>query len=279
MQIQDHIIGVCSWSLQIQEMSKLTAALKSLGLSHFQLGLLELVMLDDRQRHAEMANLKSSGLSLTGTMMSFPGEDYSTIAAIHRTGGYLADDTWPLRKKLSESGARISAELGTKIFATHIGFVPARTTHGYEIMRRRIEEIAEICHRHSQTLLLETGQERAADLEHFLKSLSAPNVAVNFDPANMILYGAGDPIDAIHTLGPYIRHVHVKDATASDKPGEQWGAEVPFGSGEVGPEDFMEALHEVGYHGPLAIEREAGTTRQADVRKAIDVLKNAGTRK
>jgi len=279
MQIQNHTIAVCSWSLQIQEMSKLTAAVKSLGLSHLQLGILELVMLDDKQRHTEMAHLKSSGLSLTGTMMSFPGEDYSTIQAIHRTGGYLADDTWPLRKKLTESAAHVSAELGAKLLATHIGFVPSRTTHGYEIMRRRIEEIAEICHRHSQTLLLETGQERAADLEHFLKSLSAPNVAVNFDPANMILYGAGDPIEAIHTLGPYIRHVHVKDATASAKPGEKWGAEVPFGSGEVGPEDFLEALHEVGYHGPLAIEREAGTTRLADVRKATEVLKSAGTRK
>jgi sugar phosphate isomerase/epimerase len=233
-------------------------------------------MLDDKQRHSEMAHLKSSGLSLTGTMMSFPGEDYSTIAAIHRTGGYLADDTWPLRKRLTDTGARISAELGANIFATHIGFVPGRTTHGNEVMRRRIEEIAEICHRHGQTLLLETGQEKAVNLEEFLKSLSAPNVAVNFDPANMVLYGAGDPIEAIHTLGPYIRHVHVKDATASDRPGEEWGAEVPFGSGQVGPDEFLEALHEVGYHGPLAIEREAGTTRLADVRIAIEALQTAG---
>jgi sugar phosphate isomerase/epimerase len=278
MQIQNHTIGVCSWSLQIQEMSKLVDAVKSLGLAHLQLGLLEPVLLDEKARHVELGHLKSSGLGLTGTMMSFPGEDYTTIQAIHRTGGYLADDTWPLRKKLTETGAHVSAELGSKILATHIGFVPSPSSSGYEVMRRRVEEIAEICQRHGQTLLMETGQEKAADLEKFLKSLKATNVAVNFDPANMVLYGAGDPMEAIRILGPYVRHVHVKDATASTKPGQDWGAEVLFGTGVVNPAAFLEALHEVGYRGPLVIEREAGNSRMADVRTAIAALQKAGGR-
>jgi sugar phosphate isomerase/epimerase len=98
---------------------------------------------------------------------------------------------------------------------------------------------------------------------------------VNFDPANMILYGAGDPIEAIRTLGRHVRHVHVKDATASDRPGEAWGEEVAFGTGQVGPQRFLAALHRIDYRGPLAIEREAGNQRMADVRAAIEALQKA----
>ena len=75
----------------------------------------------------------------------------------------------------------------------------------------------------------------------FLNDLSAPNVGINFDPANMILYGAGDPIAAVATLGRHIRHVHAKDATPSDRPGEKWGEEVPFGKGDVNPAAFLKA--------------------------------------
>lgn len=125
------------------------------------------------------------------------------------------------------------------------------------------------------SLLLETGQESAHDLVEFLDDLVRPNVAVNFDPANMILYGAGDPIDAIQRLGSRIRHVHVKDAIASSKPGVEWGQEVVFGQGQVNPSAFLKALHSIGYTGPLVIEREAGENHAGDVREAIEALRAA----
>jgi sugar phosphate isomerase/epimerase len=108
-----------------------------------------------------------------------------------------------------------------------------------------------------------------------LNDVSAKNVHVNFDPANMILYGAGDPIEAVKILGRHIRHVHVKDAVLSRQPGVLWGEEVPFGSGQVGPARFLEAMKGVGYGGPLAVEREAGSARLADVGTAIESLRNA----
>jgi sugar phosphate isomerase/epimerase len=91
----------------------------------------------------------------------------------------------------------------------------------------------------------------------------------------MILYGAGDPIDAIRTLSRHIRHVHVKDGTASSRPGQEWGEEVPFGTGQVGPKQFLAALDRIDYRGPLAIEREAGSQRMADVKTAIESLRQA----
>ena len=275
MQIQGHDIGVCSWSLRPKDTAELVAGVKALGLSHMQLALAPLVMLDDKRKHGELGHLRQSGIKVTSTMMNFPGEDYSTIAHIHQTGGYLADETWPLRKQLTAAAAKLSAELGAKLLTTHIGFVPPKGDAGYAMMLGRIREITGLLSREGVTLSLETGQEKAEVLRAFLEDLQTDNVAVNFDPANMILYGAGDPIQAMDVLAKYIRSVHVKDATGSAKPGEEWGEEVPFGSGQVGPRRFLAALHKIGYRGPLSIEREAGENRAEDVAKAIEALKSA----
>jgi L-ribulose-5-phosphate 3-epimerase len=96
---------------------------------------------------------------------------------------------------------------------------------------------------------------------------------VNFDPANMLLYGSGDPIEALRLLVPFVKQVHVKDATKSPKPGV-WGEEVPVGTGEVNWKAFFKTLREGGFDGDLIIEREAGDNRVGDIRHAKDYLPN-----
>jgi L-ribulose-5-phosphate 3-epimerase len=275
--IGGHDIGVCSWSLQPRDTAQLVDLVKQLGLVHVQLALGPLLFLDDKRKHFELGQLRSAGVRLTAGMIAFPGEDYSSIATIRRSGGYEPDDQWPLRKRMSEQAAVLGAELGLKAITTHVGFVPRKGQPGYDKMLNRVREIARDFGSRRIELGMETGQESAQELLEFLNDLETPNVFVNFDPANMILYGAGDPIDAIRTLGGHIRHAHVKDGTASATPGEAWGEEVPFGKGEVGPERFLKALNHIGYRGPLAIEREAGSQRMADVRTAIESLKRVTT--
>ena len=276
MNLRGHDIGVCSWSLQPEGAAHLIELVKQLGLEHVQLALWPIVGLDDKRTYQELGHLKKSGLTFTAAAMGFPGEDYSTIDAIRRTGGYVPDDQWAVRKKLSAQAAQLAAELSIRKLSTHIGFVPPESDPTYGAIKDRVRRVAEVYKSHDIDLLLETGQERADELLAFLHDVQAPNVFINFDPANMILYGLGDPIEAIRTLGPLIRHVHVKDATASAKPGEKWGEEVPFGAGQVGPKRFLDALKAIGYTGPLAIEREAGNDRVGDVRKGIETLRSAG---
>src|SRR2546423_12127081 len=86
MQIHGHTIAVCSWSLQPTGMQDLVSKVKQLGLGHVQLALGELVFLDDKRKHQELGHLRSAGIQFIGGMLSFPGEDYSTIDAIRRTG-------------------------------------------------------------------------------------------------------------------------------------------------------------------------------------------------
>jgi sugar phosphate isomerase/epimerase len=272
MNIDGHDIGVCSWSLGEPNLAATIQRVRELGLEHMQLDVNPMLQLDKEQRRAVVEQVKQSGLHITSTMIGFEGEDYSTIAMIRKTGGYAPDAQWETRKKRTIAAADLTRELGVKLLSGHIGFVPPSNHESYPAMRKRLHEVSEVLGERGLDMAMETGQERASELLQFLNDLNCRNMYVNFDPANMILYGAGDPIEGVRILGRHIRHVHIKDAVGSDKPGVVWGKEVPFGSGQVGPKRFLAALKEVGFSGPLVIEREGGPTRIADVRAAIKAM-------
>ena len=276
MNIGGHDIGVCSWSLHPKDLSDLLAQIKEAGLSHVQLGLIPpLTVLDPARLAEQVAQIKSAGVTPVGGMIGFKGEDYASIARIKETGGFVPDTDWPARLIDIAQAGQIGKALGVPHISAHIGFVPhkAHDPARYAAIVARTREVADLFARDGMGLNLETGQEPAGELLAFLNEVARPTVGINFDPANMILYGAGDPIAAIRTLGPHIKSVHVKDGTASSNPGVEWGAEVPFGTGQVGADRFILALHDVGYRGPLCIEREAGTQRLTDVKYAVETLR------
>jgi sugar phosphate isomerase/epimerase len=118
---------------------------------------------------------------------------------------------------------------------------------------------------------LETGQETAAVLVQLLGRIDRPNVGVNLDPGNMLLYGVGNPVEAVRLLRQWIRQVHIKDARQARTPGE-WGDEVPVGTGEVDWAAFFEALDEGQVACDLVIEREAGGQRVTDIQAAREFV-------
>jgi len=138
-----------------------------------------------------------------------------------------------------------------------------------------VRRVADSAARHSQTFALETGQEPARVLLRFIEDVARPNIRINFDPANMILYGTGDPIEALDLLGPLVISVHCKDGDwpPRDRPGAL-GTERPLGQGSVGIERFIRKLRQIGYRGTLNIEREVEDHRQrlADIRMAVGLL-------
>lgn len=273
MQIGSHIVGVCSWSLQAADAAGLVSAVGEAGLRHVQLALAPLVSLDPAGRKTYFDTLRAGGITCLSGMAGFAGEDYTTIASIHRTGGFMPDAFWPARRKLAIDCGRLAAEEGMKHLSTHLGFVPQAGEARYALVRDRVADVAEQLWAMGVGLLFETGQENADTLLHLLQDLNQPGIGVNFDPANMLLYGSGDPVAAIGKLGRYIQQVHVKDATVSADPGQEWGDEVPFGQGEVPVLPFLRALQSIDYRGPLVIEREAGRERIADVRIAVETLR------
>ena len=119
---------------------------------------------------------------------------------------------------------------------------------------------------------LETGQEQADTLLGVLDELDRPDVGVNFDPANMVLYGMGDPVAALRRLAPRVAQCHIKDAVATETSGT-WGAEVPVGEGNVNWPAFFVVLRDAGLICDLMIEREAGGDRPGDIRLAHERVK------
>ena len=129
------------------------------------------------------------------------------------------------------------------------------------------------CQSNGQRLHLETGQETAEVLLQFISDMNRKNLAVNFDPANMILYGTSEPITALKMIGNHVKSVHCKDAKWSANPKVEWGEEVPLGQGDVGMKNFLQTLKEIGYIGPLTIEREiSGEQQIKDIAEAVHLL-------
>ena len=269
-------LAVCSWSLQPADPQELVAKLQATGIHRVQLALDPL-----REYPASWGGagrmFAQAGIKIVSGMFGCVGEDYSTLDSIRLTGGIVSDVTWAENLRNIHATATIAADLRLKLVTFHAGFVPHDSADsGYAKMLKRLTEVAEIFAAIKMTVALETGQETAADLAALLGALKRPNVGVNFDPANMLLYGKGDPIQAVRLLEPWIRQVHIKDATQTNVPGT-WGAEVPVGTGEVNWPAFFAALKEMNYRGDLVIEREAGTQRVADIRTAREVvLKSVG---
>jgi L-ribulose-5-phosphate 3-epimerase len=246
----------------ITEMAKLMA---DVGISHTHLALGPALEPNGRMY---LNAVKKQGWQLTATMIGFGQEDYSTLETIRQTGGIVPDNYWQQNKKRVLDAIELTASLGVEYLELHLGFVDdANTT-----LADRARYLADTAAQKGVTLLLETGQETAQTLIEFLEKLAHPALAVNFDPANMILYGKSKPIEAVKILGKWIRHVHAKDALRSPVAG-RWGTEVVWGGGHVGGEKFLKALKQTGFSGALSIEREAGASRFDDIRHAAELLK------
>ena len=129
-----------------------------------------------------------------------------------------------------------------------------------------------------QRLHLETGQEAAENLLAFLKDVGRDNIFINFDPANLILYGMGAPIESLKKVAKYVRSCYCKDALATTgTPGVDWGTEVPFGQGQVDAKLFLKTLKELGYEGPLTIEREIPEEperQKAEIGQALELIES-----
>jgi len=263
-------LAVCSWSLQPQNPQDLASKLDATGIRRVQLALDPLRDSPDWANAPEI--LRQGQISIISGMFGCVGEDYSTLESIRVTGGIAPDATWEQNWKNIQATAALAQKLGLKLVTFHAGFLPHDSADpAYPKMLRRLTEVADVFHAAGIVLGLETGQETATDLASLLSKLKRENVGVNFDPANMILYDKGNPIEAVRLLGPWIRQVHIKDANRTKVPGT-WGEEVPAGTGEVEWPAFFSALQELNFKGDLVIEREAGNQRVADIRTAREMI-------
>lgn len=205
-------------------------------------------------------------------------------------GGFAHAEKNEVQVARSKMILDLALEFGCNIVTTHIGVVPNdRNCEQYAVMQKPCRELAEYAKSLNAHFAVETGPEPAATLKMFLDDLGSDGVAVNFDPANLVMVAGDDPIQAVHTLGKYIVHTHAKDGKRlyDFDPADYYARreyykttkgpayqETPLGEGKVDFQAWLDALEAVGYNYFLTIEREAGETPEKDIKLAVDYLKN-----
>ena len=261
MAVEPLAIGVCSWSLQVTSVPELKGFLDRLGVDVVQIACGDPHHASWDEGDAMPATAKEAGFRMSGSMLGFPGEDYTTPQTIEKTGGFGDPATRPERLERFKWGLKRTRELGLSDMMLHAGFIPEVGDPGRKAFLDTLAQVADLAARDGVTVAFETGQESSALLRRTLDDLKAPNLKVNFDPANMLLYDKDDPLQAVEVLAPDIRSVHVKDANRPRQKGT-WGEEVPLGAGQTNTKLFVKTLKRVGYRGPLCIEREVGTQEE-----------------
>jgi len=268
-------LAVCSWSLQPNSPEELIDKLKQIGIPRVQLAL-DPIREQPKVWGGIGEQLRAAGFSIVSGMIGFVGEDYTTMESIHATGGVAPDETWDENWEDAPKAADIAAALGLRLVTFHAGFLPPDDKDpAYAKMHHRLDLIADVFAARNIDVAFETGQETAPVLVEFLQKLGRKSVGVNFDPANLLLYDHGNPIEAMRDLGAWLRQVHIKDATRTQTPGT-WGNEVVAGTGEVPWREFFATLQELNFTGYCCIEREAGNSRVEDIRAAKQLVEGLG---
>lgn len=274
MSIEPLAIGVCSWSLQVKSIPELKKLLGRLGVDVVQIACGDPHHASWEEGDGMPEAARAAGFRITGAMLGFPGEDYTTPQTIQKSGGFGNPADRKERLERFQWALERTKALSLSDLMLHAGFLPEPGDPDRKPFLDTLTKVSELAKARGLTIAFETGQETAELLRRTLDDLKCPNLKVNFDPANVILYDMGDPLKAVEILGPDIRSVHVKDAIRTKVKGT-WGEEVPLGKGQVNIKQFVKTLKKVGYRGPLCIEREVGNQEEriADLAHGIRYLK------
>ncbi len=218
---------------------------------------------------------EDAGIAITVVFAGFEGESYASIPVVRDTVGLVPPQTREARLRETFEISDWTKAMGCDALGMHIGFISEdRTSDLHRELVDVARQVCDYCTKNGQRFHLETGQETADGLLAFIEDVGRDNLAVNFDPANMILYGTGEPLPALRKIASHVKSVHCKDARWSDQPGETWGTEMPLGEGEVNIPEFISTLKDIGYRGPLTIEREVpGEQQKTDIRNAVELLR------
>ncbi|MBN9661171.1 MAG: sugar phosphate isomerase/epimerase [Acidobacteria bacterium] len=252
--LKDREVGIFFWA-EPDALATLRTV-KSCGVVSGQLAIDGTVQLTPETTAAWKAAIAAEDFHVFTVFAAYEGESYADIPTVVRTVGFMPADMRAARELRTRQVIDFAAALGVKSFGCHVGFIPHDPTHPeYIAVRDLVRRIADYAATFGMTYCLETGQEPADQLLAFFGDVDRSNVKINFDPANMILYGSGEPIAAFELLASHVISVHGKDGDWPDpaQPGSL-GTERILGEGSVNIPKFMATLREKGYNGPVCVE-------------------------
>jgi sugar phosphate isomerase/epimerase len=247
-------IGLFFWAEP--DPASVVANVKSTGVRIGQLAVDGSVTLDAAVTDAWKAVLAEGGLHIVTVFAAYEGESYADIPTVQQTVGFMPPATRPARETRTRAVIDFAAALGVKSFGCHVGYVPHDPSDpAYAEVRDVVRRIADYAASFGMTYCLETGQEPAEVLLRFFDDVARPNLRINFDPANMVLYGSGEPIEAFGVLAKHVASCHGKDGDwpPKDQP-DALGTERKLGEGSVNLPRFIATLRQLGYQGTIHVE-------------------------
>jgi L-ribulose-5-phosphate 3-epimerase len=249
------------------------AELKAMGMESCQL-----VSWNEEDFTDEMADrvnqaAKNHQVDITAFWCGWPGPKTWDFYDGQLTLGLVPAEYRYERLKTLLHGSDFARKMNIRDFVTHVGFLPENPYDpNYRGVIVALKHIVEKCRDNCQNFLFETGQETPVTLKRAIEDIGYDNVGINLDPANLIMYGKGNPIDALDVFGEYVLGIHGKDGNYPTD-GKNLGEEVPLGQGKVNYPKFIERLKEIGYAGDITIEREiSGEEQKKDILAAKELL-------
>jgi sugar phosphate isomerase/epimerase len=213
-------------------------------------------------------------IHMTSFWAGWPGPAAWDLLDGPYTLGLIPDDFRDLRKKTLKDAGDFAKKIGLPAIITHLGFIPESPKDQLFInVVKAVKEIAQYLKDIGLEFWFETGQETPVTMLRLIEQVGTGNLGINLDPANLILYGKGNPIDALDVFGKYVRNIHAKDAMYPTDP-MKLGEEVKVGTGRVRFPDFVKKLDEIGFTGEYIIEREiSGEQQRKDIEETIGYLR------
>ena len=254
------------------------AELKEMGVDSCQLVCWDRPTLqDDAMAEAINKGLEKYGIHATAFWCGWEGRRVWDFYEGQLTLGLIPSDYRVERLKMLMEGSDFAKKIQVTDLATHVGYMPENPYDPkYEEVLVACKAIVEKCKENGQNFLFETGQETPVTLKRAIqdieKAVGKGNVGINLDPANLIMYGKANPVDALEVFGEYVMGIHGKDGKYPTD-GHHLGDEVPLGQGKVNYPAFIAKLKEIGYQGDITIEREiSGEEQKKDIRMAKELL-------
>ncbi len=224
----------------------------------------------------KLLKMTKGKLEITSVWCGWSGPQVWNFIDGPDTLGLVPSSYRGIRLKELKTGADFAARLGVHDMATHVGFVPEQPCYPeYRGVVSVVRDIARYCKQRDLHFNFETGQETPVTLMRLFSDVGEDNLGINLDPANLIMYGRGNPIDALDIYGDKIRGIHVKDGDYPKEDFHKLGKERVVGEGSVNFPVFLPKLLDGGYKGDLYIEHEIkDADRAEDVKKTVKYIKD-----